>query len=309
MAKYEVGYIYERCYLQKRFDFSTDCYAMPLPQTGSSGDIHDIRRLLEAAHFPYARKDLERTLAQFSSTGQCTLLKFGNVEANSCIAAIESMEHTSENIIGSISVISANPAIKSCAFANGPNGSGLKFYIPQDRMIRHGTNVPGFLDALPDIEKKANIDPKFALLLKLFRASLREQEIDNQILFQLIILEESSDGEGGTFADRMRTFSERIGFLPDLEAIAAECGVQLPAGKDVIDLLVKLRNAAAHNGNITEVSLREYNGDWVVPLLSDKEKLHKLICEALRYMFCCLVGHTRDRMAMKISGTFEIRFD
>ncbi len=99
------------------------------------------------------------------------------------------------------------------------------------------------------------------------------------------------------------------GFLADLEMIAGECGINLPAGKDVVDLLVKLRNASAHNGNISEASLREYGGEWVVPILSDKEKLHKLITEALRYMFCCMVGHTRDKMAVLISTPIELRFD
>ncbi|MCK5887579.1 MAG: hypothetical protein KAG70_13920, partial [Alcanivorax sp.] len=66
---------------------------------------------------------------------------------------------------------------------------------------------------------------------------------------------------------------------------------------------------AAHNGNISEQSLREFNGDWVVPVVHDKKKLHKLITEAVRYMFCCLVGHTRDNMAVKVTESIEIRFD
>jgi hypothetical protein len=90
---------------------------------------------------------------------------------------------------------------------------------------------------------------------------LREREIDNQILFQLVLLEEASDLETGHFAERLRKFAERTGFLPDLAAIAGECGVTLPSGKDVIDLLVKLRNASAHNGNISEASLKEYGGN------------------------------------------------
>lgn len=309
MASYEVGFIYGRSFIQKQLNGFSSCSAIPLRPTGHAGEIHNVRRLFETIKFPFTRTDLEKTLANFASTGHCTLLKFGGVDAENFVGAIESKEQEAENVIGAICVASANPATPLCAYANGNAGNGVKVYVPNDRLIRHGTNVPGILDALPEIEKRAQTDAKFALLLRLYRASLREREVDNQILFQLILLEEASDLETGSFAERLRAFAEHTGFLSDLAMIAAESGVTLPAGKDVIDLLVKLRNASAHNGNISESSLREYGGDWVIPILADKGKLHKLITEALRYMFCCMVGHTRDQMALKISTPFEIRFD
>lgn len=309
MGKYRVGFIYNRCFIQKPIELSSGAVISPLSQTGFAGEIHDVRKLLDSVRFNFSRKDLENTLRNFANTGHCTLVMFNTVEAKDFIDAIEAKEGEAENIIGSVSVISANPGIPLCGFADGGNNSGVNFFIPPDRIIRHGTNIPGFIDALPDIERKAQEDAKFSLLLKLFRASLREREIDNQILFQLILFEEASDNETGTFAERLRNFSENIGFAGDLSLVAKDCGIELPAGKDVIDLLVKLRNSVAHNGNISEASLIEFNGDWVVPILREKEKLHKLITEALRYMFCCLVGHTRDKMAVKVTESMEIRFD
>lgn len=309
MATYEVGFIYGRSFIQKQLDGFSNCSAIPLRPTGHAGEIHNVRRLLDAVRFPFTREDLERTLKNFANTGHCTLLKFAGIQAGSFVTAIESKEQEAENVIGAISVASANTATPLCAYANGGVGNGVKVYVPNDRQIRHGTNVPGILDALPQIERRAQSDSKFALLLRLYRASLREREIDNQILFQLILLEEASDLENGSLAQRLRSFSESTGFLGDLAVIAAECGIELPAGKDVIDLLIKLRNASAHNGNISEASLKEFGGDWVVPILSDKSKLHRLLTEALRYMFCCMVGYTRDRMALKISAPFEVRFD
>ncbi len=308
MGNYKVGFIYNRCFIQKKIELSSGVTIEPLPQTGFAGEIHNSKKLLGFVKFNFTRKDLERTLHNFRNTGHCTLISFESVEAKDFITAIEIKENEAENIIGASSVISANPGTPLCAFAERGSTPGVKFFIPPDRIIRHGTNIPGFLDALPEIEKKAQVDPKFSLLLKLFRASLREVEIDNQILFQLILLEEASDNETGSLAQRLRKFSENIGFAADLSLVADECGVELPNGKDVIDLFVKLRNAAAHNGNISASSLREFNGDWVVPILRDKEKLHKLTTEALRYMFCCLVGHTRDNMAMKVTGPMEITF-
>lgn len=309
MASYEVGFIYGRSFIQKQLDGFSNCTAFPLRPTGHAGEIHNVRHLFENIRFPYKRTDLENTLANYANTGHCTLLKFSGIEAKGYIAAIESKEHEAENVIGAICVASANPAILLCSYGKSVSDSGLRVYVPEDRLIRHGTNVPGILDALPEIERRAQVDAKFSLLLRLFRASLREHEVDNQILFQLLLLEEASDLETGSLAERLRGFAVSTGFLSDLAGIAVECGVSLPAGKDVIDLLVKLRNASAHNGNISEDSLREYGGDWVVPILADKDKLHKLITEALRYMFCCMVGHTRDRKAIKISTPFEIRFD
>lgn len=114
---------------------------------------------------------------------------------------------------------------------------------------------------------------------------------------------------GNSLAERLRNFSESIGFAGDLNVIAAECGVQLPDDKDVIDLLVKLRNAAAHNGKIDQASLHQYNADWVVPIIEQKAKLHKLMVQALQYMFCCMVGHTREAKAIKVTGPMEIKFD
>ena len=309
METYKVGFIYNRCFIQKTIELPSGTIIIPLSQTGFAGEIHDARRQLESVRFTFNRKDLENTLKNFANTGHCALIKFQAVEAKDFIHAIESKEIEAENIMGAVSVISANPGTPLCSYAEGGSSPGVKFFIPPDRIIRHGTNIPGFLDALPDIEKMAQEDPKFSLLLKLFRSSLRERELDNQILFQLILFEEASDNENGSFAERLRKFSDNIGFSGDLSLVATECGVELPEGKDVIDLLVKLRNSAAHNGNISEDSLKEFNGEWVVPILSDKEKLHKLITEALRYMFCCLVGHTRDAMDIKITELTEIIFD
>lgn len=307
MARFRVGYIFSRCFIQKAIELPSGVLLQPLHQTGSAGDIHDAKDLLRQASFNFSRKDLEKTLMHFSATGHCTLVLFKQVEAQGFIPAIEQKRHEAENVIGALSVISANPGVALCAFADGDE-PGVKFFIPQDSQIQHATNIPGYLDALPYIEAKAQKDPKFSLLLSLFRSSLRELEIDKQILFQLILFEEASDNEAGPFAERLRTFSESIGFSGDLALIATECGIQLPQGKDVIDLLVKLRNAAAHNGQISEKSLKEYKGDWVVPLLNEKDKLHKLITEALRYMFCCLVGHTRDNKALKVTGPIEMKF-
>ena len=310
MVQYRVGFICTRCFIQKRIDLRPGVQIVPLPPTGFSGDIHDSRTMLDQSGFSFTRKDLENTLHNFKAAGQSIVVIFEEVDANNYIAAIESGETECDSIAGALSVISANPVIPLCAFARSDKDSGVKYYFPPDRIIRHGTNIHGYLDAFPEIEQRARTDAKYSLLLRLYRASLREKDIDNQILFQLILLEEASDSEdGASFAERLRNFSGKNDFSGDLYAIAAECSLSLPLGKDIIDVIVKLRNAAAHNGKIDADGLREYKGEWVIPLLDDKPKLHKVLGEALRYMFCSLVGHTRDAKATKITGNFEIKFD
>jgi hypothetical protein len=310
--KFEVGYILTRCFIQKRIEISDGIEVRPLPPTGSKGQLHNIKTLLEYSGYNYSRKNLEDAKTNFSKTGQSSLILFQNLESKNFESAIDENEKFAESIAGALSVLSANSSDFLCAFAKNPRNSGVKYYFDNDRIIRHATNVGGFLDAIPDLANKAISDPKLSLLLKLYRSSLREREIDNQILFQLILLEEASDHHKGYLADRVRTLCKDIGALDDLNIVAKELDYTLPEEKDMVDVLVKLRNCAAHNGKIDEKTLEEYNGTWLLPLIEDKEKLHKLVGEAIRYIFCCLVGHTRETMSTKINfdgGPFELRFD
>jgi hypothetical protein len=193
------------------------------------------------------------------------------------------------------------------------DAGGIKYHIANDRLIKHGTNIPGFIDAMPDIVAKAITNPNLQHWLNLYRSSLRDASPDQQMLFQLILLDEISGDREGPFAQRLRTKCTELGILGDLESISTSAGIALPVGKDVVDVIVKLRNSAAHNGRITADTLREYGGDWLVPLTADLPQLHKLICEALRYLFCVLAGHTRESKMMLIEEkdgkAFEIRFD
>jgi len=309
MATYEVGFIFLRCHLQKRFTLSGGAEAVPIGRTGFKGEIHEVRALLGAAGFNFTRTDLENTLRNFDDTGHCALLRLPPVEATSFIEAIEGSETNATAAASALAVISANPVFQLCAYAKNARDSGVKFFIPVDRKIFHGTNIAGYLDAAPAIEERARTDSKFSVLLRLYRASLRESEIDYQLLFQLILFEEASDEEEGPFAERLRKFAEKHGFSNDLNVVAKDCGLALPAGKDMVDVLVKLRNAAAHNGKIDEASLREYKGEWLLPMLANKAALHRAVGEALRYMFCALVGHTRDAKATLVTDAIEVRFD
>ena len=309
MLSYSIGFIFVRCHLQKRVSLADGAEALPIGRTGFKGEIYDVRALLGAAGFDFTRDHLEDTLKNFGDTGQCALYRPLPIEANSFIEAIERCEHAAAAAAGALAVISANPALAFCAYAKHPKDSGVKFFIPNDRKIFHGTNVAGYLDALPAIEERARADSKFFALLRLYQASLREREVDHQLLFQLILLEEVSDDETGTLAERLRSFAQRHGITGDFDIVAKDCGLELPPGNDMVDVLIKLRNSAAHNGRIDETSLREFNGDWVLPLLGNKAALHKAVSEAIRYMFCALVGHTRDKMATLVTGQLSIRFD
>lgn len=309
MPRYEVGFILVRCHVQAPLKLGDGIEAIPLGATGFSGDIHTARKLLTSVGFSFTAKNIEATLKNFQDTGHAALLKMPPVEAASFQEAIEQTEASIDSALGALAVVSANPVMQLCAFAKSPLDSGVNFFIPPDRKILHATNIGGFLDALPDIEAAAKSNPKLNLLLRLYRASLREQDVDYQLLFQLILFEEASDGESGTLAQRVRAFLKKHGVIGDLNVVALDCGLSIPSDKDMVDVIVKLRNAAAHNGKIDAESLKENGGEWVVPLISDKTKLHKAVGEAIRYMFCALVGHTREAKATLVEGSLDLRFD
>jgi hypothetical protein len=309
IARYRVGFVYTRCFLQKRLEPRDGLALVPLSPTGSAGVIHDARQAVAQARFPFNRRDLEATLKNFADTGHAILVEFARREAVSFEKAIDEAEHESEAAASAVALVAANPAVRLVGFAEGAD-SGLKFYVPKDRKIFHGTNVAGFLDAIPALEAAARTDPKLALLLKLYRSSLRDSDIDHQLLFQLILLEEASDSEAGaTLAQRLRSFVGRHAALGSIEQVAQTAGVQLPAGKDVIDLLVALRNCAAHNGAITADGLTQYGAEWAVPILASKLELHGFVTEVLKVMFCSMVGYGPEQMMTLVKGPLEVRFD
>ena len=278
--------------------------------SGSSGTIHEARAALHASDFRFSREDLERTLLNFGNTGHNVLVEFASCIAVDFAAAIDRALPDAEAAISAVAVVSDNPAVPLVGFASGLVDSGAKFFIPPDRVIRHGTNIAGYLDALPDIEDKARTDPKTAALLRLYRASLRESSIDNQLLFQLILLEEASDREkGDSFGKRLRAYLERHRITEHLAHIAQEAAVTIPAGKDAVDLIVALRNVAAHNGEITAAGLTEWRAAWAVPLVDAKGRVHRLVSDVLRNLFCSLVGKSMHDNMTLVSGPLEIRFD
>ena len=305
-----MGFVFTRCFLQKKLQPAPGLSLTPLGPSGSQGTIHDAIRALGTARFAFDQQDLAKTVASFQETGYNVLVEFEGREAVSFQDAIDKAEIEAQAAASALAVIAANPAVPLVAFAEGLVDSGVKFFIPADRRIMHGTNIAGFLDAVPALTSRAQSDPKLATLLRLYRASLRDPEIDNQLLFQLILLEEASDSEPeSTLAKRLRAYASRHGLADSFAHAAAQAGVTLPQNKDAIDLMVALRNAAAHNGSITESGLRDYGADWAVPLLAGKQQLHHFVNEALRVLFCLLVGQGPGQIMTKVTGSLEIKFD
>ena len=311
---YQVDFLYYRCFIQKSLNLEGGFQLVPLSPSSMAGEISTIRKLLKEADLRFTSTDLKNHTANFARLGHSVLLRFPTTYADSYQEAIEQREKEAEIISGSLSVLSANPTIPFCAYAASKSNYGVKYYFPADRIIRHGTNVHGFIDAFPDIVNAAMMSEKISLLLRLYQASLREPDEDHQMLFQLILLEEASDTSSGrSFAERLRSFCLEQSLMADLDFIAKELEFSVPSGKDMVDVLVKLRNCAAHNGKIDRESLREFNGEWLFPLIDEKDKLPRLVGETIRYMFSCLVGHSRDERATRIElgpgESFEIATD
>lgn len=63
------------------------------------------------------------------------------------------------------------------------------------------------------------------------------------------------------------------------------------------------------NGRIDHTTLH----DWVAPLVGDKVRIHRMIGEMIRCLFCALVGKGRDQMATLVhlepGRHFRLSFD
>ncbi len=311
---YRVDFLFYRCFIQKPLALEGGLQVLPLRPSFMTGEISTVKKFLREAGLRFTNTDLKNHTANFSRLGHSALIRFPNTQANSYPEAIEEREKEAEIISGALSVLSANPAIPFCVYAASNTDYGVKYYFPPDRIIRHGTNIHGFIDAFPSVVDAAMNDEKLALLLRLYQASLREPDTDHQMLFQLILLEEASDtSSGASFAERLRNFCLEHSLMGDLDFIASDLEFSFPIGKDMVDVLVKLRNCAAHNGKIDRESLRDFKGEWLLPLIDEKDKLPRLVGETIRYMFSCLVGHSRDARAKRIElgpgESFEITTD
>ncbi|WP_424492718.1 hypothetical protein [Salinimicrobium sp. GXAS 041] len=310
MTKFNLGFIFTRIFLQKRIEISENISIIPLSNTGSNGLITDIRNKLNEIGYPLSQSDYIQFLTNHADTGQSILLELRSIEASEFNEAIDKYEDEAIRLVNNLAVISLNPPqLILCYALSSSVQNGVKFFVPKDRKISHATNIPGFLDAIPDLVKESNENPKFRLLISLFKSALEQSNWRNKALYLLILFEEASDNETGSLAARLKSHSEKQGYFGDLDLIAQEIGVSIPEGKSVIDLVVKLRNSATHNGTITEESLNEFNGDWVVPIIKESEKFVTLLIESARYMLMTLVGHDRNSKALKITGTTEIKFE
>ncbi|PLX98260.1 MAG: hypothetical protein C0623_13130 [Desulfuromonas sp.] len=308
---YRVGFIFTRCFIQKTLQVSEKVSVIPLASTGAKGEIHNAKELLKQSGFSFSNKNVETAKENFKKVGQSILVSYEDIEANSVAEAININKQSAENIAKALSVVSANPVNLLCSFASRPGDSGVDFAFPNDRIIRHSTNVPGFLEIFPYFEKAAQSSAKISTLLSLYRASVRESDIDNRILFQLILLEEASDTYQGTLAERIRQLYDEYKLHGIYNQLLTSLAIELPEDKDVVDVLVKLRNAVAHDGIINRETI---NADWMEPIIDDKDKIPKLVGEAIRFMLCYLCGYNVDEHAIKLEGgkhgvTFEVKFD
>ena len=55
--------------------------------------------------------------------------------------------------------------------------------------------------------------------------------------------------------------------------------------------------------------MREYNGEWIIPIIEQKDTFINLLIENARYMLLTLVGHNRDSKSIKIIGPIDMKFD
>ncbi len=277
MKQFNLGFIFTRIFLQKRIEISDNISILPISNTGSNGLINDIKSKLNEIGYPLSQSDYINFLNNHVNTGQSVLIEFRSIEAKTFNEAIDNYENKAIQIVNNLSVISINPPQLILGYALSSEAqNGVKFFVPNDRIIRHPNNFPGILDAIPDLIKESEKNPKFELLVSLFKSALEQSNWKNKALYLLILFEEASDNEDGTLAQRLKSHSEKQGYFEDLNFVAKQLGIKIPEGKSVVDLIVKLRNSATHNGTISEESLRQYNGEWIIPIIDKSDNFINL---------------------------------
>lgn len=306
---FSVEVLATRCFLQKEIQIAENITAVPVAATGMKGEITYVRNICSTLGIPFTRNMRDGAFKHFAGVGHGVLIRFLGIEAKTPKEAIEVIQKEVELACGVLSVLSACPVVLVCAIVQSNPVPTIRFYPPTDPTMRHGTNVPGFLDAVSFLYRESKDNPKLAILLRLFRSAQYEEQIDYRVLHYLILLEEASDSFDGNLSERIRSMLEKYDLVNYVNNLPKELNASLPDGKDFVDVLVRLRHAAAHNGDISPETVGK---QYVEPFLVDKERLCNLLREVVRVILASVAGagpsQIGKRIELKPGESFEICF-
>lgn len=183
-----------------------------------------------------------------------------------------------------------------------------RIHHPEDVVFVHGgvghrVKVPTYLDVAPIVHAAALSSPSIALMCRMLHVAQQARQAEFRIFHHLQLLEMAADGYSGTLAERLRALWAEMEVLGELQSIPARLGLALPPDKDFTDVLVKLRNAMAHDGCINTTSVQ---AAYVDPFLAKVDELARAIRELARIVVADRAGagprHLHARIAYGPDG-------
>ncbi len=308
MKKFEVVVVLSNCFVQKKIILSDDIYVYPLPPMKFQGEVDYMISIKDIVGFSAPDEFIEKVQSELTESQQACLLCIQNVAAESGDNAPEKVEDLVSTCCDTLSILSRNRVTPiALASRDGDKHSWVRMLPPENPRIWHATNVPSIIDSMPTLVDKARNDKKFAMLCRLFRISQETNRTDFCIFHCLQAFEIAADEYNGYLDERLRQFFSDI----DLTAIAInfpkKVGIELPDGKDFIDVLVQFRNAMAHDGGITKDTVKPF----AIPFIDHMSEIKKDLAETARMSLVALASGGIESLAIKITGPaeFVIKFD
>lgn len=126
----------------------------------------------------------------------------------------------------------------------------------------------------------------------------RAEDQHLRIFHYVQLLEVASENEpADTLAERIRSLLDKLGLSGEIARIPISLGNPIPPPYDFCDVLVRLRNAVAHDGHISTVSVE---GMFAHPFLQDIEALSKETKELVRVAITSIAGAGPTQRAKQI---------
>jgi len=284
MPLHTVGFVYIRCPLREKLTLAPGVVLQPLRPTGFSGELHDLRGLLEQAGFKFPRAALDTSIGNYKRSGRTAVVTFADVDAPTYPEAITARQDAAEGLASALSLVTGHPVTTLAGFARSTAGdAGVNFFLPHDAEPAAEGDAQGLASTIVPVQVAAVQDDRASVLLKLYRAALREASVGAQLLTLLLLLDEAAIAEPGSGpAERLRAIAARTGAEADWANIATQIGMGLPAGVSVADILGALRLSMIRTGRISAETLTEVGAAWAAPVLERPEELGVLIDGAVR---------------------------
>lgn len=299
MRTYTPRAILRSCYLQGVIDLGGGIRAVPLDKKlGFQGELQYVFEVLSALKITSDTVFKDSATQQLAHAQPMALLELPIIEATTPYAAEEKIMRWIRVSCGTLSVLTTNMVEPIAYIMTSQSGHELKMLPPKENIIIHLPQIPGYLDAVIPIQQHALAHPELGVIVHLFRMAQRAEDIDLRVFHYVQLLEVASENEStDTLAKRIRSLLNKLGLAGEVSRIPESLGHAISPPYDFCDLLVRLRDAVAHDGHISTASVR---GPFVHPFLQDIDALAKEARELVRVVIASIAGAGPTQKAKQI---------